>query len=83
MTVAVAAFIASVYIAGLVTDATGARGLLSTYASLADHFELLGYIVVAIFTVSWLIAAAIWRYRGLAEKYGNRPDAAEEIPHRS
>jgi high-affinity nickel-transport protein len=71
MTVAVAAFIASVYLAGLIVDATGARGPLAAYASLSDHFELLGYLVVAIFAVSWLAAAAIWRYRGLARKYAS------------
>ncbi|MFE2427282.1 HoxN/HupN/NixA family nickel/cobalt transporter [Streptomyces sp. NPDC059373] len=75
MTVAVAAFIASVYIAGLIADATGAGGPLAAYASLADHFEMLGYIVVAIFATSWFAAAAIWRYRGLAEKYGDRQGA--------
>jgi high-affinity nickel-transport protein len=75
MTVAVAAFIASVYIAGLIADATGAGGPLAAYASLADHFEMLGYIVVAIFATSWFAAAAIWRCRGLAEKYGDRQGA--------
>ncbi|WP_220213146.1 HoxN/HupN/NixA family nickel/cobalt transporter [Streptomyces shenzhenensis] len=80
MTVAVAAFIASVYLAGLVADATGAGGLLAAYASLADHFELLGYIVVAIFAVSWLAAAAVWRYRGLAERYADRQSAADDVP---
>jgi nickel/cobalt transporter (NiCoT) family protein len=71
MTVAVAAFIASVYIASLIVDATGAGRPLAVYASLADHFEMLGYIVVAIFATSWLAAAATWRYRGLAQKYGD------------
>ncbi|KQW10740.1 HoxN/HupN/NixA family nickel/cobalt transporter [Streptomyces sp. Root369] len=83
MTVAVAAFIASVYVAGLVADATGAGTLVTAYASLADHFELLGYIVVAIFAASWLSAAAIWRFRGLAEKYGDRQGAADDAPQRS
>lgn len=83
MTVAVAAFIASVYVAGLVADATRAGTLVTAYASLADHFELLGYIVVAIFAASWLGAAAIWRFRGLAEKYGDRQGTADEAPQRS
>jgi high-affinity nickel-transport protein len=69
MTVAVAAFIASVYVSGLLVDTTGAGGFLAAYASLADHFELLGYIVVAIFAASWLAASVIWRCRGLAKKY--------------
>ncbi|MGP4088888.1 HoxN/HupN/NixA family nickel/cobalt transporter [Streptomyces sp. KR55] len=72
MTVVVAAFIASVYVADFVVDTTGARGPLAAYASLADHFELLGYAVVAIFVVAWLAAAAVWRCRGLADKYGDR-----------
>ncbi|MET9789699.1 HoxN/HupN/NixA family nickel/cobalt transporter [Streptomyces canus] len=83
MTVAVAAFIASVYVAGLVADATRAGTLVTAYASLADHFELLGYIVVAIFAASWLCAAAIWRFRGLAERYGDRQGAADDVPQRS
>jgi len=83
MTVAVAAFIASVYVAGLVADANGAGTLVTAYASLADHFELLGYIVVAIFAASWLCAAAIWRFRGLAEKYGDRQGVADDVSQRS
>ncbi|MER6850641.1 HoxN/HupN/NixA family nickel/cobalt transporter [Streptomyces flaveolus] len=71
MTVAVAAFIASVYVAGLTADATGATGMLGVYASLADHFELLGYVIVALFAGTWLLAAAVWRGRGLAQKYGH------------
>jgi len=70
MTVAVAAFIGSVYVAGLVADATRAHGtLLTAYASLADHFELLGYIVVGIFAVSWLGAVVVWHCCGLSERY--------------
>ncbi|MGW3626760.1 HoxN/HupN/NixA family nickel/cobalt transporter [Streptomyces sp. NPDC000880] len=69
MTVAVAVFIASVYLAGLLHESTGVGGPLAEYASLADHFELLGYLVVAIFVVAWLAAAALWRYGGFAKKY--------------
>ncbi|WP_327099674.1 HoxN/HupN/NixA family nickel/cobalt transporter [Nocardia vinacea] len=72
MTVAVAAFIASVYVAGLIADGTGDGGLLAAYGSLSDHFEMLGYIVVAIFAVSWLAAAAIWHFRGLGDRYDDR-----------
>jgi high-affinity nickel-transport protein len=57
--------------------------LVTAYASLADHFELLGYIVVAIFAASWLCAAALWRFRGLAEKYGDRPGTADDVAQQS
>ncbi|MFD2416511.1 HoxN/HupN/NixA family nickel/cobalt transporter [Amycolatopsis pigmentata] len=69
MTVVVAVFIASVYVGRLLADATGTGGFLATYASLAEHFELVGYIVVALFVVSWLVAAGTWRYCGLSQKY--------------
>jgi hypothetical protein len=70
-TVAVAAFIASVYLAGLIADATRSGRLPGRVRFAANHFEMLCYIVVAIFATSWLAATAIWRYRGLAQKYGD------------
>jgi high-affinity nickel-transport protein len=76
MTVVVAAFIGSVYLAGLLADVTHAHGPLAGYAALADHLELLGYFVVAIFGASWLIAAAVWRFGGLAKKYGGQGNNA-------
>ncbi|MCX4409571.1 HoxN/HupN/NixA family nickel/cobalt transporter [Streptomyces sp. NPDC059837] len=72
MTVAIAAFIASVYTASLIVETTGAGGLLASYASLADHFEMLGYIVATTFAISWLAAVGIWRYRRMSEKYDDR-----------
>ena len=69
ITVAIAIFIGSVYLVGLIADATGTGGPLTAYASLANHFELLGYFVVAIFAACWLTAFAVWRYRGLDRKY--------------
>lgn len=69
MTVLVAAFIASVYLAGLLVDATGIGGPLAAYASLADHFELLGYVIVGVFAGSWALAALVWRISGLGRRY--------------
>jgi high-affinity nickel-transport protein len=62
MTVLVAAFIASVYLTGLLAQAVDLPGPLAVYARLADHFELLGYLVVGAFVTAWLAAGAIWRY---------------------
>ncbi len=71
MTVVVAAFIASVYLAGIVVRATGAGGLVARYAALADHFEVLGYVIVALFVAAWSAAAAVWRLRGLSRRYAS------------
>jgi HoxN/HupN/NixA family high-affinity nickel-transporter len=63
MTVLVAVFIGSVYLMGLLADLIALPAPLAAYARLADHFELLGYIVVGTFLGGWLIATAVWRYR--------------------
>ncbi|MEW9531004.1 HoxN/HupN/NixA family nickel/cobalt transporter [Microbispora sp. NPDC049125] len=69
MTVVVAAFIATVYLAGLLVDATGAGGPLAAYAGLADRFEVLGYVIVALFVTAWAVAALVWRLSGLGRRY--------------
>jgi high-affinity nickel-transport protein len=63
MTVLVALFVASVYLADLVVQATGVRGPLAGYASLAGRFELLGYLIVSAFVLAWGGAAMLWRLR--------------------
>lgn len=69
MTVVVAAFIASVYLAGLLAEATGLGGPLAAYASLAEHFEVLGYAIVGAFAAVWALAALVWRLSGLGRRY--------------
>jgi high-affinity nickel-transport protein len=70
MTVLVAAFIGSVYLAGLLSDATGWAGPIGAYAAIADHFELLGYAVAGTFVLSWCGAALYWRLRAIESRYG-------------
>jgi high-affinity nickel-transport protein len=70
MTVFVAAFIGSVYLAALVVDATGWGGPVADYAGIADHFEVLGYAVAGTFLVSWSGAALYWKFGKLEERYG-------------
>jgi high-affinity nickel-transport protein len=60
MTVLIAVFIASVYLADVLVEHAGLR-LLSLYAGLNDHFEVLGYGIAAIFVLTWLGALAYWR----------------------
>jgi len=42
--------------------AASSRGAVASYAELANHFELLGYLVVAAFVLAWAAAALVWRY---------------------
>jgi high-affinity nickel-transport protein len=60
MTVFIAAFIASVYIANVLAEHAGVR-FLSGYAALSAHFEFLGYGIASIFAITWLGALAFWK----------------------
>jgi high-affinity nickel-transport protein len=69
VTVAVGAFVASVYLAGFLSEHLGPRltrpglGWVPRYGGLAHHFELLGYLIAAIFLASWAAAVLTWKLR--------------------
>lgn len=68
----VAGFVGTVYLAGILVDYAGAHAL-APYAALSQRFQLLGYGIVAAFVLAWLAwlaAAAVWRFGGLARRYG-------------
>ena len=46
-------------------------GPVAAYASLAEHFELLGYCIVGAFTVAWAGAALVWRLGRFDERYAS------------
>ncbi|MFG1656094.1 HoxN/HupN/NixA family nickel/cobalt transporter [Micromonospora chersina] len=69
MTVLVGGLVASVYLAGLLADHFGVTALAG-YASIADHFEQLGYAVVGLFALAWAGAVLLWRLRGHDRRYG-------------
>jgi nickel/cobalt transporter (NiCoT) family protein len=69
MTVLVALFVASVYLAGLVDEFTGVGGPIGGYAGIADHFELLGYLIVGAFVLAWGGAAAAWKLGRFDQRY--------------
>ena len=68
MTVVVAVFVGTVYLAALLTDATGWGGPLAAYAGIGDHFQVLGYVVVGAFLLTWAAAAAYWRIGRVADR---------------
>jgi high-affinity nickel-transport protein len=69
MTVVVALFVASVYCAELLVELTGVGGPVAGYASVADRFELLGYLIVGAFVVAWAGAALSWKLSRLEKRY--------------
>ena len=81
MTVLVAFFVASVYLAGLLARLGAASRPVRAYASLGNHFELLGYGIVAMFATAWAVAALAWRLGGFEHRYpGERsPSEASDV----
>ncbi len=74
MTVIIAVFVATVYLAGLLRRVAGPGGPVGRYASLGGHFELIGYAIVALFLAAWAAAAVGWRLGGFERRYGrSRP----------
>jgi high-affinity nickel-transport protein len=69
MTVLVAFFVASVYLAGVVDELTGVGGPIAAYGGIADHFEVLGYLIVGAFVLARGGAVAVWKLSGLPERY--------------
>ncbi|MDQ3416229.1 MAG: HoxN/HupN/NixA family nickel/cobalt transporter [Actinomycetota bacterium] len=70
MTVAVATFVGTVYLSGLLVDFFDVAQPLRPYAKLGDHFEVLGYVIVAMFVSAWVVAAVSWRLGGFERRYG-------------
>jgi nickel/cobalt transporter (NiCoT) family protein len=75
-TVLVAGFVSSVYLAGVLVDYAHVQAL-SGLAAVADHFELLGYAIVAVFLFTWGGAFLVWRCAGLERRFA-APDVRPE-----
>jgi high-affinity nickel-transport protein len=69
MTVLAAFFVGTVYLAGLLVNQAHLGGPVASYASLGDHFELLGYFIVGLFVLAWTAAALTWRLAGFERRY--------------
>jgi high-affinity nickel-transport protein len=69
MTVLIAAFIASVYLADVLV-AYAHWAFLTPYAALAENFELFGYCIAGLFALTWLTAFAVWK----ARRYESSPE---------
>jgi high-affinity nickel-transport protein len=63
MTVVIAGFIASVYLASVLVDYAG-WSFLGPFAALSDNFEAFGYSIAGLFVTTWLVTLGIWRFRG-------------------
>jgi nickel/cobalt transporter (NiCoT) family protein len=64
VSVVVAVLIGGIEVLGLLQDNFGLKGpFWDSIGSLNEHFGLLGYIVIGIFIVSWIVSIAIYKLR--------------------
>jgi high-affinity nickel-transport protein len=68
LSVAVALLIGSVELLGLFAEQFGWHGDFWTWVAGLD-LNAMGYLVVGLFVVTWVVALAIWRYARIEEKW--------------
>jgi high-affinity nickel-transport protein len=68
LSVAVALFIGTIELVGLLTDRLGLRGPVADWF---QHFNIntAGFIIVGMFLVTWAVALAVWRFARIEEKW--------------
>jgi len=64
VSVVLAVLIGGIEVLGLLQDRLGLKGVFwDAIGSLNEHFGLLGYIVIGVFIVSWIVSIAIYKLR--------------------
>jgi high-affinity nickel-transport protein len=65
VSVIVAVLIGGVEALGLIVDKFGlSGGLWDAVGGLSEHFGMLGYVIVGVFALSWIVSMAIYRIKG-------------------
>jgi nickel/cobalt transporter (NiCoT) family protein len=68
LSIAVALFIGTIELVGLLTDKLGLRGQVAEWF---QHFNIntAGFVIVGMFVVTWAVALAVWRFAKIEEKW--------------
>jgi high-affinity nickel-transport protein len=74
LSVAVALIIGTVELLGLVSDKAGLHGAFWDWVGGLD-LNIVGYVIVGLFFVTWAVALAVWKFGNIEEKWsaGLRP----------
>jgi high-affinity nickel-transport protein len=68
LSVAVALIVGSIELASVLADRFSLHGGIWDFASTLD-LNLVGYFIVGLFVLTWVMAAAIWRYGRVEERW--------------
>ena len=74
LSVVVALLIGTIELGQVLSNKLGWRGHFWTWLQHLD-FSTLGYVIVGLFALSWVIALAIWRWRRIEERWQGAPAA--------
>ena len=68
LSIAIALFIGTIEVVGLLTDKLGLRGSVARWF---ENFNIntAGFIIVGMFVATWIIALAIWRFGRIEQKW--------------
>jgi high-affinity nickel-transport protein len=71
LSVAVALLIGTIELAGLLSQRLGAQGAFWTWLQKID-VNVLGFVIVGLFVGTWALAAAVWRFGHIEERWSAR-----------
>jgi high-affinity nickel-transport protein len=81
VSVVVAVIVGGVEALGLLADRLGLKGgLWSAVSSLNDNFGALGYLIIGIFAVSWIVSVLLYRFNGYDRLELQGMQAAAALP---
>jgi high-affinity nickel-transport protein len=79
LSVLIAFFIGTVEVLGLVAQQAHLNGVFWDFMA---HFNLntAGYVIVALFALTWIAAAAVWHFGRFEQRWAPAPDCARDLP---
>jgi nickel/cobalt transporter (NiCoT) family protein len=79
LSVVVALVVGLIVLVGLIVEKLGIEtGPLASIGTL--DLDYVGYTVVALFVITWLLALAVWKFGRIEERYGTVPNPVEHRP---
>jgi nickel/cobalt transporter (NiCoT) family protein len=79
LSVTVAFLVGTIELAGLIAEKTDARGAVWSWVQ-SVNLNTLGYVIVALFVITWASSLAIWRYAHVEERWAPAPRATDPEP---
>ena len=81
VSVIVAVIVGGVEALGLIAARFGlSGGIWDAVASLNDHFGMLGYLIIGVFAVSWIVSVVVYRLNGYDRLEPRAVDSAGALP---